>query len=298
MADQQLIRNISDTARWVAMYRAMESERPDALFHDPYARRLAGERGEQIASTISERQQPSWAYMARTLNFDQLILGEVARGADMVINLAAGLDTRPYRLELPPNLQWIEVDLPELIAYKTELLRDETPVCRLERIALDLAAVDARRALFAVLSARAKSVVIVSEGLLIYLTEEENEVLANDLAAHENFRSWIIDLVSPGSPIRRTEWPDRGPGRRWSCCSGGDHGTNRRVGIPSLLLIDSAASICVRRRPSGVVISHVRQRSSTCSASTSEEIVKPSGGCSAREVSCLRHTPSMSSQRR
>jgi len=198
MADQQLIRNISDTARWVAMYRAMESERPDALFHDPYARRLAGERGEQIASTISERQQPSWAYMARTLNFDQLILGEVARGADMVINLAAGLDTRPYRLDLPPNLQWIEVDLPELIAYKTEVLRDETPGCRLERIALDLAAVDARRALFAVLSARAKSVLIVSEGLLIYLTEEENEVLAKDLVAHENFRSWIIDLVSPG----------------------------------------------------------------------------------------------------
>lgn len=116
MADQQLIRNISDTARWVAMYRAMESERPDALFHDPYARRLAGERGEQIASTISERQLPAWAYMARTLNFDQLILGEVARGADMVINLAAGLDTRPYRLDLPPSLQWIEVDLPELIA--------------------------------------------------------------------------------------------------------------------------------------------------------------------------------------
>src|SRR5438093_1410244 len=36
------ISSVSDTARWVAMYRAMESERPDALFHDPYARRLAG----------------------------------------------------------------------------------------------------------------------------------------------------------------------------------------------------------------------------------------------------------------
>jgi methyltransferase (TIGR00027 family) len=198
MADQQLIRNISDTARWVAMYRAMESERADALFVDPYARRLAGERGEQIAGTISERQQPAWAYMARTLNFDRLILAEVARGADMVVNLAAGLDTRPYRLELPPALQWIEVDLPELIAYKEEILREEKPVCRLERIALDLANVEARRALFAVLSARAKNVVIVAEGLLIYLTAEENAALARDLAAHDNFQSWIIDLVSPG----------------------------------------------------------------------------------------------------
>ena len=47
----ELIRNVSDTAIWVAMYRAIESERPDALFNDPYARRLSGERGERIAST-------------------------------------------------------------------------------------------------------------------------------------------------------------------------------------------------------------------------------------------------------
>ena len=49
---EPVLRNISDTARWVAFYRAMESERPDALFHDPYARRLAGERGEQIVRSL------------------------------------------------------------------------------------------------------------------------------------------------------------------------------------------------------------------------------------------------------
>jgi methyltransferase (TIGR00027 family) len=195
---EPLIRNISDTARWVAMYRAMESERPDALFRDPYARRLAGERGEQIAGAITERQQPAWAYMARTLLFDQFIVEEVARGADMVINLAAGLDTRPYRLALPPSLQWVEVDLPELLAHKEEVLRGEEPACRLERVALDLADVNARRELFGRLSERARNVVVASEGLLIYLTEEENSVLAADLRAHENFRNWVIDLVSPG----------------------------------------------------------------------------------------------------
>jgi len=39
------ISSVSDTARWVALYRAMESDRPDALFRDPYARRLAGAAG-------------------------------------------------------------------------------------------------------------------------------------------------------------------------------------------------------------------------------------------------------------
>jgi O-methyltransferase involved in polyketide biosynthesis len=48
-----LIRNISDTALWVAVYRARETDRPDAVFRDPFARRLAGERGEQIAQSFS-----------------------------------------------------------------------------------------------------------------------------------------------------------------------------------------------------------------------------------------------------
>ena len=46
MTADSRIENISDTARWVALYRAIESERPDAHFRDPYARRLLGEGGE------------------------------------------------------------------------------------------------------------------------------------------------------------------------------------------------------------------------------------------------------------
>ena len=45
-----LVRNISDTAMWAAAYRARETERPGALFRDPFAKRLAGPRGEQIAA--------------------------------------------------------------------------------------------------------------------------------------------------------------------------------------------------------------------------------------------------------
>jgi O-methyltransferase involved in polyketide biosynthesis len=54
----------------------------------------------------------------------------------MVVNLAAGLDTRPYRMALPSGLQWIEVDLPDLLVYKAEALAAETPVCTLQRVAL------------------------------------------------------------------------------------------------------------------------------------------------------------------
>src|SRR5262245_2164552 len=109
------LRNISDTARWVAVYRAIESERPDAWFHDPLAARLAGERGREIAKTMDFAHRNAWSFVARTVLFDRFIMSGIAQGADMVVNLAAGFDTRPYRMDLPADFPWIEVDLPELL---------------------------------------------------------------------------------------------------------------------------------------------------------------------------------------
>ncbi len=191
------IRNISDTARWVAVYRARETERRDAVFRDPFARRLAGQRGEQIAATIPLAEKNSWPFVARTWLTDKIIRDQVRQGADMVINLAAGLDARPYRMELPPSLQWVEVDLPEILAHKEEILRKEKPVCGLERVRLDLSNTSARRELFSKLSRRANRVLVVAEGLLVYLTEEEVAALGRDLAAPGSFEHWIIDLASP-----------------------------------------------------------------------------------------------------
>ena len=191
------IRNISDTARWVAVYRARESERPDAVFHDPFARRLAGERGEQIAASVTFMEKNSWPFVARTWLTDYLISEQLRQGTDMVINLAAGLDARPYRMELSRSLQWIEVDLPEILAHKEEILRNEKPVCVLERVRLDLSNKSARRELFSDLSRRANRVLVVAEGLLVYLTEDEVAALGKDLATPVSFQHWIIDLASP-----------------------------------------------------------------------------------------------------
>src|SRR2546427_2139072 len=94
------IRNISDTARWVAVYRARETDRPNAVFRDPFARRLAGERGEQIAQAMPFDNRSGWPFVARTYLFDELIAQGVREGVDMVLNLAAGLDARPYRMDL------------------------------------------------------------------------------------------------------------------------------------------------------------------------------------------------------
>jgi methyltransferase (TIGR00027 family) len=195
---EPLIRNISDTARWAAVYRARESERPDALFRDPFARRLAGARGEQIAAAITFSNVHTWSWVTRTYLFDRFITEQVQQGIDLVVNLAAGLDARPYRMSLPPTLQWIEVDLPEILTYKEEVLGREKPVCALERVPLDLANVSARRERFEQWGRRAKKALIITEGLTIYLTDEEVGSLAQDLAAPPGFQRWVLDLASPG----------------------------------------------------------------------------------------------------
>ena len=197
-AQPQEARNISDTARWAAYFRAEETKRPDALFRDPYAERLCGQHGVDIANTLPDGNKHAWAWVARTYLFDHFITQELQQGVDLVLNLAAGLDARPYRMKLPASLQWIEVDLPGILNYKEEILAGEKPTCALERIRLDLADVNARRGLFARLNQRAKKILVLTEGLLIYLSSQEVAALARDLTSGINFQRWILELGSPG----------------------------------------------------------------------------------------------------
>ena len=193
----QPLRNISDTALLVAYYRALETRRPDAIFRDTYAERLGGKRAEQIARNMRFIGFSAWPNITRSYLGDQMILQELLRGAEVVLNLASGLDSRPYRLDLPASLRWIEVDLPEMIAYKKQALANDKPRCRLEQVALDLADVEARRRLFAQVNHSADRVVVNSEGLLVYLKPEAVAELARDLAAQPHFTTWIADIAGP-----------------------------------------------------------------------------------------------------
>ena len=198
MSSPAPIENVSDTARWVAVYRAMETARPDAIFRDPYAERLAGDKGRSIVDAMRHGRSRAWSMIVRTALFDEVLL-ELVRGrqADLVLNLAAGLDARPWRLALPPTLRWVDVDLPDMLAYKSEMLRGERTVCQYEGVPLDLRDAARRQALFAQLGAASSRALVVSEGLLIYLTSDDVGALARDLHAQPSFRWWLTDLANP-----------------------------------------------------------------------------------------------------
>ena len=191
------VSNVSDTARWVAVYRVWESARTDALFHDPFAELLAGERGRAIAALMPRQARSGWPLIARTKIIDDLTLEAIAKGCDCVLNLAAGFDTRPYRLELPSALRWVEFDLPGLTEEKERLLGAYQPRCQLCRIKVDLT--DAAACAAALQDALRSSAhaLVITEGLLVYLNEMQVRTVETNLSTLPGIRTWILDMASP-----------------------------------------------------------------------------------------------------
>lgn len=192
-----LITHVSDTARWTALHRATESARSDALFRDPLAERLAGEHGRAIVAAVPRTTRNGWWLVARTKIIDDAIVDAINEGCDRVLNLAAGLDTRPYRLDLPADFSWVEADLPELLAEKTKLLADQEPRCRLTRSAVDLADPRARDAFLTDALAGATKALVLTEGLLMYLDAGDVSALSRALMRPE-IGWWMLDVAGPG----------------------------------------------------------------------------------------------------
>lgn len=67
------MKNVSDTAKWVAEYRAMETDRPDAIFRDPFARRLAGPDGAKIVVAMPKGKRFAWPMIVRTAVTDEIM---------------------------------------------------------------------------------------------------------------------------------------------------------------------------------------------------------------------------------
>ncbi|MEP6885273.1 MAG: SAM-dependent methyltransferase [Gammaproteobacteria bacterium] len=192
------ILNVTDTALWVAALRAKETDRPDAVFEDRLAARLAGKRGAAIARSMPNSAITGWGVVMRTCAIDRLIEDAIRRGIACVVNLGAGLDTRPYRMRIPAHIRWIEIDFPELMQLKDNALMGQTPTCHLERIGLNLLDCAGRNRLFAAYGS--SNTLMIAEGVVSYLCNDDVAQLAEDLRAWTQF--WILDFDNAG--IRQT----------------------------------------------------------------------------------------------
>ena len=183
--------------RWTALYRPTETARPDALFSDPLAERLAGEQGRAISARAPRISRNGWWLVARTKIIDDVIARSIADGCDRVLNLAAGLDTRPYRLDLPSDFPWVEADLAQLLTEKAEVLADQIPRCRLTRRVVDLSDPRARDDFLDDALTGATKALVLTEGLLTYLEVRDVAALSKAITRPE-VAWWMLDFPFPG----------------------------------------------------------------------------------------------------
>jgi len=191
------------TAFWVAAARDIESDRADALFHDPFLRQLTGGSGQDIRSARRGRADGR-GLAIRTVVIDQMIRRAIDEDrVDTVVNLACGLDTRAFRCELPSSLAWFDVDLPPMIEYRRRRLEDIPPRCRYETIGADLLDPGERRKALERATDGSGVALVLTEGFLLYLSEGQVAPIAEDLARLLPVRYWVISVSRPRASLRR-----------------------------------------------------------------------------------------------
>jgi methyltransferase (TIGR00027 family) len=187
---------IARTARWTAAVRAHESTRTDRLFEDPWATQLAGVDGQAWWQGLSPQQRDGAAIFQpiRTRFFDELL--ERATSQDQirqVILLAAGLDTRAFRLPWPEGTHLFELDQPSVLAAKASVLGEAgaQPTCERTPVGVDLLAPSWQDQLSAAGYVLEERGVWLLEGFLVYLEEVEAMHVLDQVSA----------LAVPGSQL-------------------------------------------------------------------------------------------------
>jgi methyltransferase (TIGR00027 family) len=165
----------ANTALITAAARAKESEQPEPLVRDPYAKALAGEEGRRLLESYGEVFVLLETIRAKF--FDDAILESVKKGKKQFVILGAGLDARPYRLSLPPDISWFEIDFGSVLEYKRRILKGETPSVAPIDVCADVSQLDPQRDLVPKGFDPGKESVWVAEGLLPYLRDEQVEGL-------------------------------------------------------------------------------------------------------------------------
>ncbi|MFD5731250.1 SAM-dependent methyltransferase [Streptomyces sioyaensis] len=187
---------VGSTALVVAIARAAESDRPDRLFEDSLARRFldAASVDQQAIWTTGQGELFAEAmgdyFALRTRYFDDYFRQACAAGCRQVVVLAAGLDTRAFRLDWPAGVRLFELDQPEVLAFKEDVLQGEVPCCTREVIAADL-----REDWPSLLVKRGfhadEPTAWLVEGVLVYLTERDADHLLDRIST----------LSAPGSHL-------------------------------------------------------------------------------------------------
>ena len=161
------------TALWVAGMRAIETERQDPLFHDPFARRLAGDRFvEELKLHNAGGNDMPPAIEVRTRWLDEQTSLGLGRGLRQIVVVGAGMDARAYRLTFPPGTRLFELDQGDVLDEKETKLVGIRPKCERLAVPVDLLEDWPATLRNAGFDQEAQTLWLI-EGVLIYLAETQ-----------------------------------------------------------------------------------------------------------------------------
>ncbi|MFE7130737.1 SAM-dependent methyltransferase [Streptomyces sp. NPDC057638] len=181
---------VSRTALIVAQARATESARTDRLFDDPYARSFVDAAGWIRVAEAGRLNQGH--FVLRTRFFDDFLGRAATSGCEQAVILAAGLDSRAYRLPWPDGFTLYEADLPALMEFKDGVLGGlgARPSCDRRPVRADLRD-DWPCLLLAAGLDPSRPTAWLIEGLMMYLDPDDNDLLLHRVGT----------LAAPGSRL-------------------------------------------------------------------------------------------------
>ncbi|MUM18789.1 SAM-dependent methyltransferase [Mycobacterium sp. CBMA271] len=193
------MKHVSRTSQWTAAARALESERDDPLFVDPLARTLAEPEGFDLLRRYGGGGLQEFVAI-RTKYLDDLIEARlIVEPASQVVLIAAGMDTRPYRLQsVVDSTRWFEVDYPALQGEKAQRIGElgVNPRTEIRYVGTDLASDWIPDLVSAGWDASAPTVWI-PEALLFFLTPDQAFGLLSTLRRHSAPNSVLgVDILS------------------------------------------------------------------------------------------------------
>lgn len=192
------MRTVSHTAQWTAAARAIETEKPNPLIQDPFARYLAEPDGFQLLNKFGGGGLQEFVAI-RTQFIDDVIDRLVNHGSiRQIVFIAAGMDTRAYRLFWPQDAKVFEVDYQELHDCKQTKLDQLITHARVDRriVHADLAQ-DWLPALVEQGFDQSEPVLWVAEALFFFLTHEQASHLLHTLYQSSSPGSMLtLDLVN------------------------------------------------------------------------------------------------------
>lgn len=166
---------VAMTSLLVAAMRAAETKRSDKegrLFSDPFAEVLAGDQGLNLMRRALDEVGDQPAIAVRTAFIDEKFKNALNNGIRQVVMVAAGMDSRSYRLNFPPGTKVFELDQPDVLKYKDEKLAKVKPNCHRLAIEVDLREEWQSKLIEAGFNPTERTLWSV-EGLLMYLNEAQ-----------------------------------------------------------------------------------------------------------------------------